>query len=129
MDSRRAAFEARAKELQDQIRDQTKQATDGKREADRIVAELSRLQDQSRTFEPHRKELSRLASLREQGERQLGEVDNRLAEKRAELTRLQEEIRTREEQRQKLSLLPSGDLAVPVKVETIGDAKSIMPKH
>jgi chromosome segregation ATPase len=132
MDARRAGFEARAKELQDQIRDQTKLAADGKREAERIAADLSRIQEQSRSFEPQRKEVSRLTSLREQGERQLGEVDTRLTERRAELARLQEEIRTREEQRQRLSLLPAvtGDLGIQAKAETIGsDAKSIMPKH
>jgi conjugal transfer/entry exclusion protein len=132
MEARRSGFEVRAKELQDQIRDHTKLAADGKREAERITADLSRVQDQSRNLEPQRKELAKLSSLREQGERQLGEVDARLSERRLELVRLQEEIRVREEQRQRLSLLPAvgGDLAIQAKVETLGaDAKSIMPKN
>jgi chromosome segregation ATPase len=133
MDARRASFEARAKELQDQIREQGKQAADGKREADRIVADLARLQEQSRTLEPQRKEVSRLLSLREQSERQLNEIEARLAEKRAELTRVQEEMKGREEQTKRLSVLPpslTGDLGVQVKAETLGsDAKTILPKH
>jgi chromosome segregation ATPase len=131
MDARRSGFEVRAKELDDRIREQTKQAADGKRETDRIAADLARIQEQSRVFDPQRKEVARLTSLREQGERQLGDVDARLVEKRAELTRLQDEIKAREEHRQRLSLLPAvtGDIGVQVKAETLGDAKTIMPKH
>jgi chromosome segregation ATPase len=132
MDARRAGFEARAKELDDRMREQTKQVADGKREADRITSDLARIQEQSRVLEPQRKEVARLASLREQVERQLGDADARLLERRAELARLQDEIKAREEQRQRLSLLPAGtgDLGVKAKVETLGsDAKTILPKH
>jgi uncharacterized protein (DUF3084 family) len=75
------------------------------------------VQEQARNFEPQRKELARLVALREQNERQLSEVDARVAQKRSELLHLQEEIRVREEQRQKLSRLPVGDVAVQAKVE------------
>jgi chromosome segregation ATPase len=132
-DARRATYEARAKELQDQLRDHTKRSADDKREADRIASEISRLQEQSRALEPQRREVVRVTALREQGERQLGEVESRLSARRQELLRIEEAIKARaEEQRQKISAAPieGGHKSGHAKVEAAAsDDLKLNPKR
>jgi hypothetical protein len=68
-----------------------------------------------RNLEPQRREVARLVSLREQGERQLGDVEARLGQKRLDLQRLQDEIKASEEQKQKVSqvIVPGASMVLP----------------
>ena len=89
--------------MQDQVREHAKRIADAKLEADRASIETARVQEQVKQLDAQRKEVARLAQLREQIEKHIADLEQKLSEKRKEFARVVDDFAALDSQRSDLS--------------------------